>query len=77
MEYTRFKEKMQKLLNNNYKKAKIGLQIVNPAPKRHSNDSIIEHGLPIKTGASIAEEEESPVSFYIKLMKIFNSLLKI
>jgi hypothetical protein len=67
MEYTRFKEKMQKLLNDNYKKAKIGLQMVNPVskpPKRHSNTSnFSDHGLPIKTGASMAQEEESPVSF--------------
>ncbi|UZO17477.1 uncharacterized protein OCT59_008832 [Rhizophagus irregularis] len=64
MEYTRFREKMQKLLNDSYRKAKIGLQIVNPAPKPSkllSNASNIEHGLPIKTGASEAEEEESPV----------------
>lgn len=69
MEYTRFREKMQKLLNDSYRKAKIGLQIVNPAPKPSkllSNASNIEHGLPIKTGASEAEEEESPVvSYYI------------
>lgn len=69
MEYTRFKEKMQKLLNDSYRKAKIGLQIVNPAPKsskRPSNAFNIENGLPIKTGASEIEEEESPVvSYYI------------
>ncbi|GET02324.1 afadin- and alpha-actinin-binding protein isoform X1 [Rhizophagus clarus] len=63
VEYARFKEKMQKLLNDNYRKANIGLQMVNPAPKsskRHSDTSIIEHGLPIKTGTSVAEEEEIP-----------------
>ncbi|RIA98462.1 Afadin and alpha-actinin-binding-domain-containing protein [Glomus cerebriforme] len=64
VEYTRFKEKMQKLLNDNYRKAKIGLQMMNPvskSSKHHSNASnFSDHGLPIKTGDSIAQEEESP-----------------
>jgi len=64
VEYTRFKEKMQKLLNDNYRKAKIGLQMVNPAPKsskRHSSAS--DHGLPVKLGTSASQDEEGPVSF--------------
>ena len=33
IEYERFKERMQRVLNDRYRSAKIGLKILNPAPK--------------------------------------------
>jgi hypothetical protein len=61
VDYDRFKEKMQKLLNDNYRKAKIGLQMLNPAPKSFKRrSSVSDHSLPIST--SVPQEEESPVS---------------
>ncbi len=53
---------MQKLLNDSYRKAKIGLQIVNPDPSkwRPNSSNYNDHGL--KPSASVTQEEESPVS---------------
>ncbi|CAI2190559.1 9457_t:CDS:2, partial [Funneliformis geosporum] len=57
LEYTRFKEKMQKLLNDSYRKAKIGLQIVNPIskPLKRLPNSYNDHILSRKHNTSDAD----------------------
>ncbi|CAG8705935.1 15826_t:CDS:10, partial [Funneliformis caledonium] len=59
LEYTRFKEKMQKLLNDSYRKANIGLQIVNPISKplkrRLSSSNYNDHVLSRKHNKSDAD----------------------
>ncbi|CAG8488205.1 11784_t:CDS:10 [Paraglomus brasilianum] len=50
IEYERFKERMQRVLNDRYRSAKIGLKILNPAPK--PTKSISNNG---RNGQSLAE----------------------